>query len=194
MSADNVAETPEELYERARGALRRPPLEDWVTFPLSGDIGLRELLPPVAAEPPRAGEGGQECWRCGAGDSEAIWSDERWVLNPLREPSGMPVVVILASRAHHDMGDLPEGLQAELGPLIVRIERAVASIPGVGRVHVCRWGDGSAHFHFWFIARPERLPQLKGSFVAIWDDILPPLPEELWRENLATVAAALSAG
>jgi hypothetical protein len=43
----------------------------------------------------------------------------------------------------------------------------------------------------WFIARPERLPQLKGSFVAIWDDILPPLPRQLWRANLDTVAAAL---
>ena len=91
-------------------------------------------------------------------------------------------------------GRLPSALQVELGPLLVRIERAVASVGGVGRVHVCRWGDGGEHFHVWFIARPERLPQLKGSFVAIWDDILPPLPEALWRENLDTVAAALSAG
>jgi hypothetical protein len=104
----------------------------------------------------------------------------------------MPVVLILSSRAHHDLGDLPEELQTELGPLVVRLERAVASVPGVERVHVCRWGDGSAHFHVWFIARPGRLPQIRGSFVAIWDDILPRLPEALWRENLDTVVAALS--
>jgi hypothetical protein len=189
-----VAETPEELYERARGSLRMPPVADWVTFPFEGELGVRELLPPEPEEPPRNGEAGTECWRCQAGDSDAIWSDECWVLSPLGEPTGMPVTAILSTRAHHDMGDLPERLQAELGPLLVRIERAVASVGGVGRVHVCRWGDGSAHFHVWFIARPERLPQLKGTFVAIWDDILPPLPEALWRENLKTVAAALSGG
>jgi diadenosine tetraphosphate (Ap4A) HIT family hydrolase len=186
-----VTETPEQLFERARDALRRPPVEEWVTFPFAGELRLRELLPPVEAEPPRNGEGGQECWRCAAGDGDTIWSDQRWLLSPLPEPSGMPVVVILSSRAHHDMGDLPADLQAELGPLLVRIERAVASVEGVGRVHVCRWGDGGAHFHVWFIARPVRLPQLKGSFVAIWDDILPPLPRELWQANLDTVAAAL---
>jgi diadenosine tetraphosphate (Ap4A) HIT family hydrolase len=189
-----LAETPEELYARAHGRLRRPPLEDWVTFPFEGETRVRELLPPVAEEPPRTGEGGDPCWPCEHGVEGAIWSNERWALFPMREPSGMPVVVILSPRAHHDMGDLPDELQAELGPLLVRIERAVASVGEIGRVHVCRWGDGGAHFHVWFIARPARLPQLKGSFVAIWDDVLPPLPEELWRANLDAVARALSAG
>jgi len=189
-----VAETPEELYERAKGRLRMPPVQDWETFPFEGDLQTRELLPPVAEEPPRHGEDGRDCLACENAEQTAIWSNERWLLFPLHEPSGMPVIVLLSPRAHHDMGDLTEQLQAELGPLLVRIERAVASVGGVGRVHVCRWGDGGAHFHVWFIARPERLPQLKGSFIAIWDDILPPLPEALWRENLETVAAALRAG
>jgi diadenosine tetraphosphate (Ap4A) HIT family hydrolase len=168
-----------------------PPVEEWVTFPFEGELYVRDLLPPVASEPPRAGEDAGGCWRCDAGDSDAIWGDESWVLSPLREPSGMPVVVILSPRAHHDMGDLPPELQTELGPLLVRIERAVASVGGVGRVHVCRWGDGGEHLHWWFIARPARLPQLVGSFVAIWDDILPPVPEEIWRDDVAAVAAAL---
>ena len=189
-----MAETAEELYERARGALRMPPVEGWETFPFEGDLRPRALLPPLAAEPPRNGAGGVACWRCEHGDADALWSDEHWLLAPLQQPSGLPVIVILSSRAHHDMGDLPAELQAELGPLLVRIERAVASIRGVGRVHVCRWGDGSEHFHLWFMARPARLPQLKGSFAAIWDDVLPPLPEELWKENLRKVADALSAG
>jgi hypothetical protein len=30
-----------------------------------------------------------------------------------------------------------------------------------------------------------------GGFVAIWDDVLPPPPEEIRRENLAAVKAAL---
>ena len=41
------------------------------------------------------------------------------------------------------------------------------------------------------MARPARVPQLIGSFAAIWDDILPPLPEEVWRANLDAVVAAL---
>ena len=189
-----MAESAEQLYERASGSLRMPPVEEWMTFPFTGELRVRELMAPITEEPARSGEDGMACWRCETGQADAIWSDERWVLSPLQEPSGMPVVVILSPRAHHDMGDLPAELQAELGPLLVRIERAVASVEGVGRVHVCRWGDGGAHFHVWFIARPGRLPQLKGSFVAIWDDILPPLPEALWRENLANVAAAIREG
>jgi hypothetical protein len=102
--------------------------------------------------------------------------------------------VIVFPRAHLDLGDLDEAAAAQLGHLLVRAERAVASLPGVGRVHVCRWGDGSEHLHFWLMARPARLPQVKGSFVAIWDDILPPLPRDLWRANLAAIARALADG
>ena len=45
--------------------------------------------------------------------------------------------------------------------------------------------------HWWFLARPARLPQLKTNSVAIWDDVLPPFPEDLWGENLSAVAKAL---
>ena len=62
--------------------------------------------------------------------------------------------------------------------MIARVERAVRSVGEIGRVHVCRWGDGSEHLHWWFLARPARLPQLKTNLVAIWDDVLPPLPED----------------
>jgi diadenosine tetraphosphate (Ap4A) HIT family hydrolase len=102
------------------------------------------------------------------------------------------MVLLLFPRTHYaDPGDLPEELAGELGVLLGRVERAVRSIGEIGRVHVCRWGDGSEHLHWWFMARPARLPQLTTSLVAIWDDILPPLPEETWRENLAAVKAAL---
>jgi hypothetical protein len=102
------------------------------------------------------------------------------------------VIVLLETRAHLDLPDLSHELAAELGPLIVRIERAVRSVCEIGRVHVCRWGDGSEHFHMWFMARPARLPQLIGSFAAIWDDILPPTPDEVWQANLAVVARELT--
>jgi hypothetical protein len=77
--------------------------------------------------------------------------------------------------------------------MIVRVEEAVRAVGEVGRVHVCRWGDGSEHLHWWFMARPARLPQLSGSFAAIWDDILPPVPPDVWRSNLDAVAQHLAA-
>ena len=43
------------------------------------------------------------------------------------------------------------------------------------------------------MARPARLPQLIGSFAAVWDEVLPPTPDGVWRENLAIVAEALRA-
>ena len=194
-----MGESAEELYARilaaadAEGRLPLPPLDEWETFPFEGEMRVRPLRPP-SDEPPRLGEDPSECWRCRLKDADAIWSDERWLVTPLEKPSGLPVIVILQPRAHCDLGDLPDDLAADLGPLLVRVERAVDAVGQIGRVHVGRWGDGSAHLHFWFIARPARMPQLRTSFAAIWDDILPPLPEELWRANLGVVARALAAG
>ena len=186
-----MPETPEQLHARVqREGLRMPPVEEWDTFPFDGELHPRTLQPPVDAEPPRRGEGGVDCWRCERGDEGALWSDERWlVTHP--ERNGLPVVVLLEPRAHVDFGDLDEEGAADLGRMLLRVERAVCSVPDVGRVHVCRWGDGSAHLHFWFLARPSRFPQLIGSFAAVWDDVLPPIPEDVWRENLAIVADAL---
>jgi diadenosine tetraphosphate (Ap4A) HIT family hydrolase len=194
-----MPESAEEIYARARaaegadGRLPMPPVQDWATFPFDGAIHVRALRPPVDAEPPRSGEDAADCWRCAHGLEEAIWSDERWLVTSLGRPSGLPVVVILFPRAHHDLDDLPGVLARELGPMLLRVEAAVRAVGEVGRVHVCRWGDGSAHLHWWFMARPARLPQLVGSFAAIWDDILPPTPEPTWHENLAVVARALAA-
>lgn len=195
-----MPETPEELYQRALaaadgdGRLPMPPIHEWDTFPFEGDIRVRPLAAPIEEEPPRSGVAESECWRCQLGGEGAIWADERWLLVPLERPSGLPVVVILMPRAHHDINDLPHELAAELGPLLVRAEAAVRAVGEIGRVHICRWGDGSHHLHWWLMARPARLPQTVGSFAAIWDDILPPLPEALWRENLAVVARAMVMG
>jgi len=194
-----MAESAEELYRRALaaadedGRLPIPPLDDWETFPFEGEIRTRPLRPP-ADDPPRQGEGGVDCARCATGDADAIWSDEHWLVAPLPKPSGLPVVVLLHPREHCDLDGLPLERQSELGPLIVRIERAVVGVGNIERVHVGRWGDGSEHLHFWFMARPARMPQLRMSFAAIWDDILPPVPEEVWRANNAVVARALAAG
>jgi diadenosine tetraphosphate (Ap4A) HIT family hydrolase len=194
-----MPESAEELYRRALagadadGRLPLPPLDEWDSFPFEGEIRTRRLEPP-ADEKPRQGERGVDCGRCATGDEDAIWSDEHWLVAPLPRPSGLPVVVLLYPKAHVDLHELPPARQAELGPLIVRVERAVAGIDGVARVHVGRWGEGSEHLHVWFMARPARMPQLRSSFAAIWDDILPPVPEELWRENNGAVARVLAVG
>jgi diadenosine tetraphosphate (Ap4A) HIT family hydrolase len=186
-----MPESAEELYARAAGALRMPPVEEWETFPFDGEMTPRALLPPVEQEEPRHGEGGVNCRRCAASDDEYVWTEGRWRLySP--DPNGLPIVVLLEPREHFDApGDLPDEIAAELGIMLSRIERAVRSIGEIGRVHVCRWGDGSEHLHWWFMARPARFPQLIGNFAAIWDDILPPVPEDVWRSNLDALVAAL---
>jgi diadenosine tetraphosphate (Ap4A) HIT family hydrolase len=188
-----MPETPEELFARVEDALRMPPVEEWETFPFDGELRPRPLQPPVEREEPRAGEGGLDCHACAAPDDEYAWTDERWRLLALG-PTGLPVVLLLEPRAHFgEPGDLPDDLAAELGVMLARVERAVRAVEGVGRVHVCRWGDGSEHLHWWFMARPARLPQLIGSFAAVWDEILPPVSDEIWRGNIATVVEGLAA-
>jgi diadenosine tetraphosphate (Ap4A) HIT family hydrolase len=187
-----VPETPEELYQRAKDALRIPPVAEWDTWPFEGELRPRPLAPPEREERPRNGVDGVECWPCSAADPEFLWANGRWRLFAPHDAHALPVVVLLLPREHYaEPGDLPDELAADLGVMLARVERAVRAVPDIGRVHVCRWGDGSEHLHWWFMARPARLPQLIGSFAAIWDDVLPPLPEEIRRENLARVKAAL---
>jgi diadenosine tetraphosphate (Ap4A) HIT family hydrolase len=187
-----VPETPEEFWERTRGATHVPPLEEWDSWPFDGEVRVRELEPPVETERPRTGEGGVECRRCAHPDEGVLWSTERWTVRGPNQPSGLPVVVLLETRRHVDFPDLDETETAELGPLLLKIHHAVMAVPGVGRVHIGRWGEGGAHCHIWFMGRPARMEQLRSSFAAIWDDVLPPVPKDIWRANLEIVARELS--
>ena len=151
------------------------------------------LAQPTAEEPPRKGEAGpEECWNCGRADEDYLWTDEHWRLTALGEASASPAVVLLEPRAHVDLDALPPELAAQLGPMMQRVERAVLGIGGVGRVHVTRWGDGAAHLHWWFLARPQGVAQMRGVFMALWDDLLPAVPEQRWRANLASIAASMA--
>ena len=169
-----------------------PDFTQWPSFPFEGDLRVKQLDDPVPVEPPRRGEGNRECTACNAPDEAYIWVGERWRVRAMDRPTGLPMVLILESRSHFDLGDLPNLLAAELGVMTVRLERAIRSLDGVARVHVNRWGDGSAHLHMWFLARPYGRLQLRGTFLSLWDSILPPIPESQWRENLAMVAAWLA--
>lgn len=190
-----MPESAEELYQRAAGALRMPEIVQWRSFPFEGDLRPKALDPPVAEERPRNGEGGVDCRTCMSPDDDYLWCNERWRLWAIDDPIGVPFIGLLQPREHHqEPGDLPDDLAADQGIMLGRVERAVRSIGEIGRVHVCRWGDGGAHLHWWFIARPARMPQLVGTFVAIWDDVLPPLPDDLRRANQQAVKAALDRG
>ncbi|WP_233563536.1 hypothetical protein [Micromonospora musae] len=169
-----------------------PDFTQWPSFPFEGDLRVKQLDDPVPVEPPRKGEGSRECITCSAPDEAYIWVGERWRVRAMDRPTGLPMVLILETRSHLDLGDLPNLLAAELGVMTVRLERAIRSLDDVARVHVNRWGDGSAHLHLWFLARPRGYLQLRGTFLSLWDSILPPIPEAKWRENLALVAAWLA--
>jgi diadenosine tetraphosphate (Ap4A) HIT family hydrolase len=188
-----MPESAEDFYARVANDLRMPLIGEWETFPFDGEMRPRALRPPLENEAPRNGAGGVDCHSCAAPDTEYMWTTDRWRLRAFPKPTGLPLIVLLEPRDHFgDPGDLPDGLASELGVVLARVERAMRRIDGVGRVHVCRWGDGSEHLHWWFMARPARFPQLIGSFAAIWDDILPPVPEAIWRDNLAIVVRELA--
>lgn len=169
-----------------------PDFTTWPSFPFEGDLRIKPIENPVDTEPPRAGEDPADCTACAAPDNAYMYVNERWRVRAMDRPTGLPMVLILESRSHLDLGDLPNMLAAELGVMTVRLERAIRSLDGVARVHVNRWGDGSAHLHLWFLARPQGRLQLRGTFLSLWDDILPPIPEPQWRDNLALIAAWLA--
>jgi hypothetical protein len=169
-----------------------PDFTAWSSFPFEGDFRVKPLEPAVSVEPPRKGEDITDCLACKTPDEAYVWVNERWRVRSLEKPSGLPMVLLLEPRSHLDMGDLPNLLAAELGVMTVRLERAIRSLDGVARVHVYRWGDGAAHFQIWFMARPVGQLQLRGTFLPMWDEILPPGSREEWSENLAMIAAWLA--
>ncbi len=173
------------------GRLALPEFVSWPTFPFDGELLVKPIGDLVVPEPPRHGEGGIGCHACEAPDSEYLWADRDWRVQATDRPTGLPVVLLLEPREHHDLADLPEGLLDSLGRMIFTVERAVLSLGGIARVQVTRWGDGAEHLHFWFFPRPEGFVQGRGSFLAEWDDVLPPRPEAEWRQTLADLSRAL---
>ncbi|MFE4208710.1 hypothetical protein ACFRSX_30675 [Streptomyces goshikiensis] len=155
--------------------------------------GLRvpPLRPPVLPEPARHGEDPSDCGAC-RDRADGIWFNDSWRLTRITEV-GVPLVLMLHPLEHHDMADLPDELAAELGVLSTHIVRHVQALPHISRAHVYRIGDGGAHLHIWFFARPEGQSQLYGSWLPVWDDLLPEYPAEIAEADAAIVADALVA-
>lgn len=170
-----------------------PEWVDWVTFPFEGELRLKALAEPLAVEPPRSGEGDRECYSCARSDDSYIWVDDHWRVRG-DVPNGLPTQVFLEPRAHLDQHELDDELAGDYGRLVVRLDRAIQAIGGIGRVHVSRWGDGGSHFHVWFMARPYGRRQMMGTFLPLWADIYPTTPDDVWNANLKIVAAELAKG
>jgi diadenosine tetraphosphate (Ap4A) HIT family hydrolase len=193
-----MAMNPDQFYQHALAAAdtdRRLPLSrmtGWEISPFEPD-GLRvsPLRPPVLPEPARQGEDPSDCHSCRRRD-EGIWLDEHWRMT--RIPGvGVPLVLMLHPRDHYDLGDLPDEMAAELGVLTAQVARHIERLPNVSRAHVYRIGDGGAHLHVWFFARPEGQAQLYGSWLVVWDDLLPEYPADPADHDARVVAEALAA-
>ncbi len=180
----------------ADGRLPMSPVGAWDIFPWESvdDEIVPRVLRGVEDEPPRRGEDDRPCSACvdGFDPARVVWQDDDWVLSHAGAPSGLPLVLVLHTREHRDFGDLDDDLASQYGRIANRLVRIVEHLPYIGRVHVSRWGDGGSHFHVWFFARTARLAGVLGSPAAEWDDLIPPGPEDVWRADLAHVAARLA--
>ncbi|GAA4707740.1 hypothetical protein [Nocardioides conyzicola] len=196
-----MPESAAEIHARVVAAagdqrLPAPSMTEWEIFPwevVDGAIAPKALAAPGTEDPRQGDEGGAPCDACAGFDPERIvWEDERWVLFAPSAPTGLPLVMTLWTRDHEDAGQIDDDLASEFGRISNRLVRIIESLPGIGRVHVNRWGDGSAHFHVWFFARPEGFAQIKGSYAVEWDDILPAVDDAVRRADLHAVATKLA--
>ncbi|MDQ6687936.1 MAG: hypothetical protein M3Z50_10100 [Actinomycetota bacterium] len=196
-----MPESPEALYARVVaqvGTAGRLPSEDptrWEMFPwevLDGRLVTKVLGEPEQEKPRRGEAEDKPCGTCAGDEQRPIWENDRWSITPPPQPTGMPLVLFLQSKEHLDFTDMDDDLAAEYGRLSARLCRIMSNLPHIGRVHVCRWGDGGAHLHVWFIARPWGFAGVIGSMAVEWEGILPPPPEEIWRADLKAVAEKLA--
>ncbi|CAM3337143.1 hypothetical protein [Stackebrandtia soli] len=163
----------------------------WPNWPFNADGTVKPLERPVIPEPARKGVGGVDCHACDRPDDDFLWVDEDWRLSAFDSP-GVPLLM-LYPRRHCDFTDLGPRLLAAFGPIVHRVEAALLGLGGIARVQFDRWGDGGEHFHLWFHARPLGMTQLRGTALSTWDDVLPRLPEDVWRDARAEIAAAMAA-
>lgn len=148
-------------------------------------------VPDLQPEPPRHGEDAGSCSACAAPDDACLWSDDLWRVRAPGQPFGVHAL-FLEPREHADLEDLSSDALDAMGRAQRKVVDALhAALDGVERVHVIRWGDGAAHLHWWFLARPAGLLQLRGSLLGLWLDVLPPLPEDAWKADLERVRTAL---
>ena len=189
---------PDEFYNHAiaaadsEGRLPLARMTGWDISPFEqGGLRVAPLRPPVLPEPARHGEDPSDCGSCRP-RNEGIWFSGRWRLSRIAGV-GVPLALMLHPRDHYDMAELPDELAAEMGLITTHIVRHMEALPHIARAHVYRIGDGGAHLHVWFFARPEGQAQLLGSWLVVWDDLLPEYPADAADADAAIVADSLVA-
>jgi len=199
---DRMPETIEDYYSRVmataddegRLAIPADGIPYWEVFPFEAEgLRLKPIEPLADVEEPRHGEAATQCicvgWRQADEPNsidDEVWRDDHWRIS-VAEPSGVPLILMLAPLAHHDFTTLPKERAAEMGQIMVALGAAIEALPSVVRVHVSKWGDGGAHAHIFFFARPIRMPQLRGTMLAVWDDFLPRIPVDVRDANARAV-------
>lgn len=201
----STPETPQEWFERTSAAIaadgyRESDYSEWDVFPWERDWAVKPLQP-IADEIPRNGLGGVDCFSCATSAAIAdgsldnphvVWTDDLFHLSWARETS-LPFAAFLMPRRHADLATLTAEEAARQGELLAAIERAAMATTSAPRIQVARWGDGGEHLHWWLYARPAGANQLRGSFLMMWDDLLPLRPAEDVLEDARRFAEALVA-
>lgn len=175
---------------RLRVAVEEMP--GWDIYPYETEgLRLKPVRPPADEEPPRRGERAADCWctdpDATSGGDRLVWSNDRWRLT-FSDDTGLPVMLVLSPLEHHDLPSLPRDLAAEMGQLVVAVSDAVEHVPSVGRVQLAKYGDGGAHLHLFFLGRPARMLQFRGSPLIDWEENLPRVPLEVLQANARVVA------
>jgi diadenosine tetraphosphate (Ap4A) HIT family hydrolase len=192
--------SPNAFHQRIRRALdedlpsaTRAPL--WKTAPFRREaLAVVPLGRPLLSEPRRAGEGGsKDCGICRRPTELDVWANGRWRLYLPDGDFAVPLLLVLAPKAHLDIGQVAPDLAQEMGTLIVKIVQAVEVLPGIARAHVCRWGDGAFHLHLFIYARPQGFEQLRGTWLEIWDLVLPTADRQEAAELAGEVSRLLRA-
>ncbi|MBD2758339.1 hypothetical protein IEE94_02270 [Yimella sp. cx-573] len=198
-------ESIDEYYARIEAALgpeRRLPvaieeMPGWDIFPFEVDsLRIKPLAPLADTEPARRGEDAVDCWCARPHDPDAaglVWSNDRWKVSTDVDGSGLPIMLWLSPLTHCDLPTMPTDVAAEFGPLVATISAAIEDLPSIGRVQLAKYGDGGAHLHLFFMGRPLRMLQLRGSPMLDWEENLPRVPADVVARNARPVAEALTA-
>jgi len=193
-----MPEKIEDYYDRIEAAAddegrlaTNAEIQAWDVFPFESEgLRLKPLEALAEVEAPRHCEDRKPCSGCNNGDErnsvDEVWRDDNWRIT-VTEPTGAPLLLILSPQTHYDFTTLPMDRAAEMGQIMVTLGAAIEALPSVARVHISKWGDGAAHAHVFFYARPTRMPQLRGTMMAFWDDYLPPVPGDVRDENVRAV-------
>jgi hypothetical protein len=157
------------------------------------ELQMSPLEPMLVPEEPRHGElDPSECGHCEPAEWW-LWRDAHWHVSGHAD-TGLPFWGGLAPNEHVLLHEMSPALLATMGEVVQRFAGAIKGLPGVGRTHFARWGDGSAHFHMQFYARPLGMMQGRGFMLAVWDDVLPKADPDLIAANNRQVAATMAAG